>query len=772
MPLLSTFNGTKGIRGKSRIFGPIVTQNLFMHYDFSNPLCYSGAGSTIRDLCGTQNGTIFNASFGGSRLQKAFDFERDAANNYIQLGSTIPVGQSTSVLTMEAWIFVESVGTDIGAIISSQYDSLQNGASISTDGRSNVHGASGSETLHYQLGINNAWTTTGSFGNSEQGTGSAMGWMHVVATRESDGSKYIYRNGVQVSFEGTFAGSITWSGVYWQIGAEPNGGTVRRFFDGKIAIVRIYNKALTASEVRYNYEGQKSRFGHGEISSIVDIFDDNSCSAYYQFENNSNDTTSIYNGTASNVTFTGSSKRGSFAASFNGTSSNISIPTIKNSYPFSVSFWATHNTSWVPTSGMNELMNLNIAGQRVSLGLVNNAPWPTGPCIFYGGTSHWSGPGVNATGLTSNSIYHHLCFVVYGSNDNQHRIYVNGYPILLTNNGGNHGGTANWAIGSNGVGGEFWNGNIDEVRFFNRVLTPIEVNALYQGGRVKTFSYTGSDQSWIIPSGVSFINAYAWAGAGGGANAEGYSDSGGAGGYSQARLYVTAGNTLTIQVGQGGGQGSTVRPSRAYPNGGLNSLRGSYTSGSGGGRSAIFTGTGSISTDNVLLIAGAGGGASAHGGGGPAAGSNMSGGSGGGLIAGGPGGYNNANVERTQFAGTQSSGGLNINTGSNRPKGRDAGQFQGADAGDGQGWSTGFNAAGGGGDGWYGGGVIDDDHSGGGGGSGYVGAEGGWLEKTAFTSGKKSTNQPPHTSNPAYSSGVAVGNANATGGNGRVVITY
>lgn len=244
-------------------YGYFITNGLLMHYDFSNPNCYPGQGPFVNDLIGTQNGIVYGARFGGEGLQKYFDFERDRGSDYIRLGSSIPSNQSTSQLTMEAWIYTESVGTDIGAVISSQYDSVQNGSSISTDGRTNPHGG-GTNSYHYQQGVNNTWTTTGSFGNTGANSCSPTSrWDHLVATRDSSGNKYVYENGYLLDQEGTFAGSLTWASTYWQIGAEPNGGSVRRFYDGRIAIVRIYNYCLSATEVLTNYNGQKFRFGLG-----------------------------------------------------------------------------------------------------------------------------------------------------------------------------------------------------------------------------------------------------------------------------------------------------------------------------------------------------------------------------------------------------------------------------------------------------------------------------------------------------------------------------
>jgi hypothetical protein len=173
---------------------------------------------------------------------------------------------------MEAWIFTETVapsnvGDGIGSIWSSQWDTYQNGASISTDGRS-AHGG-GPNGYHYQLGVNSAWTTVGSDGNSGSGTAEFSGrWDHIVATRASNGTKYTYENGVLISTEGTYTGTMNWGNVFWNLGAQnfATGSTITssgtlRFYDGKIAVARIYNRELTASDILYNYNGQKNRFG-------------------------------------------------------------------------------------------------------------------------------------------------------------------------------------------------------------------------------------------------------------------------------------------------------------------------------------------------------------------------------------------------------------------------------------------------------------------------------------------------------------------------------
>ncbi len=142
----------------------------------------------------------------------------------------------------------------------------------------------------------------------------------------------------------------------------------------------------------------------------------------------------------------------------------------------------------------------------------------------------------------------------------------------------------------------------------------------------QAFSYTGSDQSWTVPSGTSKIGFFIWgaSGATGGNNppsASAYMTAG-AGGYTEGIVSVTGSETLYIVVGQGGVIGNTSP--RTYGGGG----KGGHTNRaadewgvSGGGLSGIFAAPGPVSEPStggttfpspsipkVIAIAGGGGG--------------------------------------------------------------------------------------------------------------------------------------------------------------------
>ena len=197
------------------------------------------------------------------------------------------------------------------------------------------------------------------------------------------------------------------------------------------------------------------------------------------------------------------------------------------------------------------------------------------------------------------------------------------------------------------------------------------------------YSYTGADQTFTVPAGVTAMNVVL-NGAGGGYGY--FGGAGGAGGYVSGTLAVTPGQSLTIMVGKGGAQGNGSASSNSYGGGGA----GGVFSGVGGGRSAIISG----GVDLVTAGGGGGAGNSSNGGG---AGGGTTGATGGGSGLGGGG-------------GTQSAGGVF--------PGNNAVPWNGA-LGQGGYTSNPYGGYGGGGGGYYGG-AVGYNQGGGGGGSSYV----------------------------------------------------
>ena len=267
---------------------------------------------------------------------------------------------------------------------------------------------------------------------------------------------------------------------------------------------------------------------------------------------------------------------------------------------------------------------------------------------------------------------------------------------------------------------------------------------------VVAFAYTGTDQTWTVPGGVTSIQVDLYGAAGGNGSWGGwnYGWTGGAGGYTHGTVAVTPGQVLTIIVGQGGAGGATSNATNSYGGGGHNCTSSDCQyAAKGGGRSAIRN----ASAVEILTAGGGGGGGSCV-----SIGNSlrMCGGAGGGLV-----GNNSINEYSGQVAtgGTQTAGGTgmtgNVRTGTN------GSQFTGGSPGGAESYG------GGGGGGWYGGG----------GGNYYTNAMGGGAGGSGYISGPGVTGAWTVTGGGAQPEGAAsMGSSNWPyfGRNGSVIISY
>ena len=260
-------------------------------------------------------------------------------------------------------------------------------------------------------------------------------------------------------------------------------------------------------------------------------------------------------------------------------------------------------------------------------------------------------------------------------------------------------------------------------------------NDFYRSGSIVTKSYTGGNQTYVVPAGVTSITFKAW-GAGGGGG--GGSAKGGGGGFVQETISVTPGETLNIKVG-GGGVHEGAAASQKGGGGGWTSIDRSatYLAGAGGGGGAGTSGE----------HGGQGGGTT----GGSGAGAQP--GLGGTQAAGGAAGAGGGS------AGTSLTGGR-AKVGSSNDA---AGGYNGGGIGDGDNSSY---TAGGGGGGYFGGGS-----GGGGGGGSYGGAAGGGSSYAPTgTNTQASSGVVANAGDANYPGSVGDGGTQVTGEHGAAVV--
>lgn len=87
-------------------------------------------------------------------------------------------------------------------------------------------------------------------------------WYHATFTTSYDGvntTMKIYTNGVETA-TGTFAGAQGYDGSYsFSVGDGQNASWYR--FDGQVPVVKVYNRALSAAEVKQNFNALRGRYG-------------------------------------------------------------------------------------------------------------------------------------------------------------------------------------------------------------------------------------------------------------------------------------------------------------------------------------------------------------------------------------------------------------------------------------------------------------------------------------------------------------------------------
>jgi hypothetical protein len=251
----------------------------------------------------------------------------------------------------------------------------------------------------------------------------------------------------------------------------------------------------------------------------------------------------------------------------------------------------------------------------------------------------------------------------------------------------------------------------------------------------QTFLNQTSLANYLVPTSCTTIHVKVWGSGGGGGGA---TAPGGAGGYSEALIPVTPGETLSYYAGTGGSFGIGVTAAGGVPGGGFG-VAGAGTYGGGGGCIALFR------AGVVLIATGAGGGGGGGGGGGLLGGA---GGGSSGVAGAGP----NPGGAGSSTSGGGAGGGL-ATVGTSLLAG------------------NGGSISGGGGCGFFGGGGGHLGCSGGGG--------SGWIipGATSINLLSGSSVGPPNTNDLSYVSGVGVGGtgsagAPTVGGNSEMVISF
>jgi hypothetical protein len=228
--------------------GPrIVNDGLVLYLDAGNSKSYPGAGISWTDLSGrNNNGTLVNGPTFSSANKGSIIF--DGTNDYVNCGKASSISQFSS-FSVNCWVkplsFPSAFNT--GRVILRSEESFRI-YWYESSGFSNPN-----RLYFYMNGVDSGLETCTSYLTSNFSTNT---WYNISATYTGS-STNLYINSVLVDTKTGKSGNVS-STVDLYLGASVAYGEY--YFQGNIAQVSIYNRALSSSEVRENYNATKGRF--------------------------------------------------------------------------------------------------------------------------------------------------------------------------------------------------------------------------------------------------------------------------------------------------------------------------------------------------------------------------------------------------------------------------------------------------------------------------------------------------------------------------------
>jgi hypothetical protein len=229
----------------NREYENIITNGLVFSVDAGFTPSFYTSGSTWKDISlSGATATLFNSPSFSATSGGFLRFSKSSS----QYATSTNIG-SISNWTAEAWVrFNSSLTNQVAMVIGNQYN--------------------GTNAINFTIGTNGAptsWNIQAGFfdGSWRNTTGFAPAlntWYHIVGTYDGATIRQ-YVNGNASGGTLTYVGTPTTGGEIRMMRRWDDAVSSGNLFDGDLAITRVYNRALTASEVLQNYNAQKSRYG-------------------------------------------------------------------------------------------------------------------------------------------------------------------------------------------------------------------------------------------------------------------------------------------------------------------------------------------------------------------------------------------------------------------------------------------------------------------------------------------------------------------------------
>ncbi|MFZ4544511.1 MAG: LamG-like jellyroll fold domain-containing protein, partial [Saprospiraceae bacterium] len=424
----------------------------------SYPLNGNANDSSGNALHGIVNGASLTTDrFGNPNSAYAFD----GINDVIELNHAF---NGFTEMTVSAWYKVTATSPDLQAIISSDNTAKFLHMQILTSGACD-------NAVYFNPGPGNLLLT--------HPMPTLNQWVQITITAKSGESK-LYANGILIDTDNTIFSSIT-SANLLRIGSGYLNG---RFFNGSIDEVKIYNTALTPSQVLADFTP----------STLV---------AHYPFSGNANDAIGTKNGIVNGSALT-SDRFGNAnnAYSFDGVDDHIDLGNINfATNDYSISYWVKLNstsTTQTIVSGSDP----NVLTTTHILSEIDN-----GHGRFLHRNPAGNTGGVDLSGVRTLPLSQ-WTYVTCVKQDTTLNYYVNGALDNTITNAGltNINNAIYLELGRLRDGTNAFirhlNGSLDEVKIYNTALTGAQVLAEYNSN-IPTANYTSQFGNSVLLDGIN-----------------------------------------------------------------------------------------------------------------------------------------------------------------------------------------------------------------------------------------------------------------------------
>jgi len=428
---------------------------LVAYYSFED-----GNSNTATDFSGRGNtGTLTNmeaADWVDGKIGTALQLDGD--NDFVNLGSSSEL-DLTSSFSISAWVKISNK-CNFCKIIAKQKDDNQPYSIMFDD----------SADQKFVFEIKNSSQVAA---QSKSTTVPALDtWYHIVATYNGT-TQILYVNGQDEDTD-TPSYTLPETDADLLIGARESASSppAKLFFDGIVDEVRIYNRALSATEVAALY----ARTGITKARAAAPA---NGLVGYWSFSEGSGSSTADRSGNGNTGTLTNmentdwvTGKRGKALDFNNGTSSEYVAVSDANSLDLTdltISFWFKPNTTFNSGTGRKDLVT-----KYLSYWIILNFPGNDGKLIL---TSDNGSTHVRTTQTSWEAdTWYHFAATLSGSSAT---LYVNGARDVTGTVNPPNITTNDLTFGGNPTANTYGSLIMDDIRIYDRALTPHEVKVLY-----------------------------------------------------------------------------------------------------------------------------------------------------------------------------------------------------------------------------------------------------------------------------------------------------